>query len=74
MEYFEANQEQGKIIYSLLIFVIVLEVLANTIKTKKIKRYTEYKGGGETPNCQMTRECYVENAKESTKEATRTNT
>ena len=43
-------------------------------KDQKIKRYTEYKGGGETPNCQMTRECYVENAKESTKEATRTNT
>ena len=76
MEYFEANQEQGKIIYSLLIFVILLEVLANTIKTKKkkIKGIQSRKGEVKLPNYQMTRECYVENVKESTKEATRTNT
>ena len=45
MEYFEASQEQGKIIYSLLIFVILLAVLANTIKTKKkIKGIQSRKG------------------------------
>ena len=41
---------------------------------KKIKGIQSRKGEVKLPNYQMTRECYVENVKESTKEATRTNT
>lgn len=37
MEYFEANHVNKEDNHSLLIFVILLEVLANTIKTKKKK-------------------------------------